>query len=641
LIENGSEDDENIDHAKELSVSLEEKNCSNLLRRSYTLLADYYFRIVDYSKAAKAYARSDSKLSYVASRLLSAKNAEEALIQYLDAVLFDPDMVDLMEQDSTLANKILDHYYNYAPQNLGRLILESSLTSYSLDTAVAILEKVREDLKMSDWSFLMASALVELDNGNIKSAKHHLVSLPQENLVKYCSNNPKLLIPEAQKDEEGDEEYGYHQESTNEKQDTTEKIQNSKQDSSSHNGTAENNAIPPPTQRPSLASLLRQAAPWALIEILIRLQDHFLPEISLPVLVQPENGDYHIANQNKLLEMCYLEAIVLEKRKNAEDYLTELREYFTKLAQLYLDCIYLPANEKDDLLTQISDEPAPRQTTDQQDKATLQKGQDSKKKRRSKKKTKKKGRSISALNRHLQKSKEPPTFENAWKQFHFKTFSRREGWLDILPPFVDFDDIASQDGRRHFDTSVHNHFYVRKLQGLFCSDIERDNGKMLDLITECSKRSTENPLNNDITVSFQVLLLPTQNKLYDAMVLLVKSYPRVVLDYSKHYCHSADDWNILLKYMLGLIIEADNIGDRRTEEVLTQVYGSVLDYLTLSFSPSIFFATVARLWFYGIFLAIHSKSFFSIQVTTVNITYTKRSHQRSRATGSTTTALIG
>jgi len=111
---------------------------------------------------------------------------------------------------------------------------------------------------------------------------------------------------------------------------------------------------------------------------------------------------------------------------------------------------------------------------------------------------------------------------------------------------------------------------------------------MLDLITECSKRSTENPLNNDITVSFQVLLLPTQNKLYDAMVLLVKSYPRVVLDYSKHYCHSADDWNILLKYMLGLIIEADNIGDRRTEEVLTQVYGSVLDYLTLSFSPSIF-----------------------------------------------------
>jgi len=123
---------------------------------------------------------------------------------------------------------------------------------------------------------------------------------------------------------------------------------------------------------------------------LVRLQDHFLPEISLPVLVQPENGDYHIANQNKLLEMCYLEAIVLEKRKNAEDYLTELREYFTKLAQLYLDCIYLPANEKDDLLTQISDEPAPRQTTDQQDKATLQKGQDSKKKRRSKKKKQRK-----------------------------------------------------------------------------------------------------------------------------------------------------------------------------------------------------------------------------------------------------------
>ena len=145
--------------------------------------------------AAMQYATSDRAIGEVV-KLLSAHE----LTFYLDRVLFDPDMVHLLDEDVALADQILMHYHVNAPSRLSSVILDSSLSSYTQSMALQLLE-MRDGKDAKD---LFARALLYLDQGRVADAKAVFKNINSYALVQFCISNPKLLAPENMElDQEG------------------------------------------------------------------------------------------------------------------------------------------------------------------------------------------------------------------------------------------------------------------------------------------------------------------------------------------------------------------------------------------------------------------------------------------------------
>jgi hypothetical protein len=81
-----------IDHARFITIQLEAQNYHKLLKKSSTLLADYYLRNKRYTRAALFFAESDRQLSYVMQVLMplvgnsKSGDARKAVTIYFDKV---------------------------------------------------------------------------------------------------------------------------------------------------------------------------------------------------------------------------------------------------------------------------------------------------------------------------------------------------------------------------------------------------------------------------------------------------------------------------------------------------------------------------------------------------------------------------
>jgi hypothetical protein len=149
----------------------------------------------EFMLAAMQYATSDRAIGEVV-KLLSAQE----LTFYLDRVLFDPNMVHLLDDDVALADQILMHYHLNAPSRLASVILDSSLSSYTQSLALQLLE-MRDGKDAKD---LFARALLYLDQGRVNDAMTVFKSINSYALVQFCISNPKLLAPENMElDQEG------------------------------------------------------------------------------------------------------------------------------------------------------------------------------------------------------------------------------------------------------------------------------------------------------------------------------------------------------------------------------------------------------------------------------------------------------
>lgn len=137
--------------------------------------------------AALQYATSDRPIGEVV-KLLN----EQELTFYLDRVLFDPNMVHLLDEDVALADTILMHYHKHAPSRLPTVILDSSLSSYTQSLALQLLE-MRDGKDAKD---LFARALLYLDQGRVADAMTVFKSIHSYALVQFCISNPKLLATE-------------------------------------------------------------------------------------------------------------------------------------------------------------------------------------------------------------------------------------------------------------------------------------------------------------------------------------------------------------------------------------------------------------------------------------------------------------
>lgn len=157
--------------------------------------------------AAMQYATSDRPIGEVVKLVTSQEKAESALTFYLDRVLFDPNMVHLLDEDVALADQILMHYHLHAPVRLASVVLDSSLSSYTQSLALQLLE-MREGRDAKD---LFARALLYLDQGRVDDAISVFKNINSSSLVQFCIANPKLLAPEHMEPEiEGNSNFEHH-----------------------------------------------------------------------------------------------------------------------------------------------------------------------------------------------------------------------------------------------------------------------------------------------------------------------------------------------------------------------------------------------------------------------------------------------
>lgn len=77
------------------------------------------------------------------------KATSQYVLAYLDELLFTPNLAQLIDADEALANKLLDLYYEQIPQQIGKIILESSLTGFSLEKAITLVENVQREYRTS------------------------------------------------------------------------------------------------------------------------------------------------------------------------------------------------------------------------------------------------------------------------------------------------------------------------------------------------------------------------------------------------------------------------------------------------------------------------------------------------------------
>ena len=127
-----SESNLTIDAASLYSLKIAFSNYLTLLKSNCSMLADYYaFHLKNYEKSALFYSMTDRKLSEVVRLLLPSKEAAKALVFYLNNVLFDPKKMEIVEDNDTLGNSLMEHYFKYQPHLLSSVVLYSSLSSYS------------------------------------------------------------------------------------------------------------------------------------------------------------------------------------------------------------------------------------------------------------------------------------------------------------------------------------------------------------------------------------------------------------------------------------------------------------------------------------------------------------------------------
>ena len=283
----GPEEAQELDQLQIESTLYHEKH-----KESSGALGDYQFRTDLHSRAAVFYVDSDRLMSTIIEPLLeatsneSSRTARRGILHYLDSILFDTDKKPIMDETPDLSDKILAIYHTFARGKLASVILESSLSKYNQETALRLLEDPRTMKRAPELplhskkpnryhhasapaiqtgslgiisspspSFqsglslknIFVRALLYLDLGQPDRAVEDFLSLEPEVLVDFCAQNPQLMIPDLQSDDNG------------------------RATILAGNNTLENSEQVGRT--PTLGQLLYKCDPWPFLDILVRVID--------------------------------------------------------------------------------------------------------------------------------------------------------------------------------------------------------------------------------------------------------------------------------------------------------------------------------------------------------------------------------
>lgn len=547
------------------------EECRALLKHSFGLLAQMYMQVDDFLSAAKLFTQSDISPSEVVQRLFkkveqfeqegtATSNNESpkiereaetispfgslrfsyfekkeklnnAILFFLDSVLFNPQTAQVFSKiDTSLADNIVRHYYRQNLTRLGKVILETPLTAYTLNSTIEMLEKVSKDENES----VVALIVLYLRSQQRAKASTLLERVPSEFIVDYCCCNPSLL-------------------------DTTK------------NG--------------DFVRLLRERKPFDLLEILTRFQtkkkngasmnneNKLTCRDAISLLDnrtnQQQKEDLHI---NRLLTMCFLEYILLERegqpeflshnRSDQTESKNETSELFEQLTTRYIDVLCLPQDERTALCTLLSQQ---IQVTSLPPTVILPPQQ--------------------------QTRRQDLIYEEIWKKFHLSSFlSHRYKWLDSFGNESQNTKPRNLSSETLFSSPAHsvvadNVLYTKKMEGLLCSVLPRDNEKISRLL--------EQKLTDIHYKQVLYLCYAVTNRLSLAIEQILLLRPSVLLDYAKQFCTTVDHWRIVLNTLVQIILQQQStttqpsqLAQREYEYI--RLYESLIEHTATVFSPSDF-----------------------------------------------------
>jgi len=628
------------DVARTLSVKLDLRKLSMLLRNSASMLGDYYFAHAhNYLKAAQCYSESNRTLADVSRIFMQQEDGRAALLEYYDRVLFDPSMLDCMGADTDLSNEILYYYVEFAPHRLSTVIIDSCLSSYSQKLALVLLDLAQQVRTLEEKSRrsnvqafilssstsesvpplelseeqqheippkdLFAKALLTLDMSEDETALSVLHEMRGEPIVEFCTANPSLL--QNEQDEEDEQEMG---------------------EAAAAAAAAANDNVPsglfdlktalsdPAADRNRLVVALRVAAPMSLLEIATRLE----PEVVSPaVLRMPDESlalegtempsPDAVEREDEFLLMCYLEYKLEEPLQKMRVQRSVTRQEFVamhvqddvaemagKLAQLYLNKIIktIPPEDSTDSILNTAQRPF----------------------------------EIEETVKRLDESRKGDNFFCKWLNSHHHAFTKRRlPCMDVMPPFannsadespaktlliqiasIDVNTeattprnaVASPYAHDALDQHDYTQFYTKKFENLLCSGLLGDTTSLVDQL-EAAINALEGVESSIVRQHRYVLrtmlslVLPLSRKYPHEKTLepLLTMFPLLAEELGAMFCSNAQDWAAVVNSLVATLREYPNKSPQYL--AVARTYESVLSRIATSFTPQQFLKCFLRM----------------------------------------------
>ena len=559
-------------------IVLDIKAYSSLLRHSSGVLGDYFFRATkEYHKAAQCYSDSDRKLSSTVTMFLGAAAAREALVEYLDRVLFDTRMQAYADETTQLSDAILAYYAEYAPHRLSTVVVDSFLRRYTKTTALALLclapglmpltpkerrakitELEKRGYSLTSLSsgalFLvpkdaMACVLTQLSLGMRDQAVSMLRRTDPSSIVDFCASYPQFLRAET----------------------------------------------PEKAQTHPLVCVLRDAAPLALLEIAVRLGNEAVhlsvfdavADASMRKVLRVFYLEYRLMPHEK---ECVCESVVhlsdgphLCHKVTTNSLVNSTNEHADELASLYLDMALEGGSDQH----QNYDKLRPRNTS----------------------------------NNNNDNSSD--CFDK-WLEQHHKVFIESSPqWLKDLFDFACCDDAAATAYLTDDDDSAAegssssslafskfsvgnstssskssgyklNIFYARKLVGLLCSGLLRDPTNLVERLREAAVAASAGATVAgararkvlDVILALAAPLVLQQKKTFSELVAIA---PGAALDFGMSFCDAPEDWKNILEALLPFCCGNGRSSDKGVYTgVVVGVYEDILEYTALLYEPAVF-----------------------------------------------------
>jgi hypothetical protein len=278
-----------------------------------------------------------------------------------------------------------------------------------------------------------------------------------------------------------------------------------------------------PESVPSLSQVLLRFAPWTLLQAIVRLKEKIPIKRAISMLTRSSSSSLSslkrpadpVELEYSLVLECYLESVLAERRCDTSILPSILTN---KLASVYLS--HVKYNSGGAYPDSSKLPPLPE--------------------------------SIRNFNEQF-----VHYYSQEWKQKHKSFFfnNSRIRWLDELPPFSGSGSPSSSTSP-DFDKP---HFYVEKLQALLCSDCPRDDSAILQLIMEGGPYPSK--------LSLLLLVMPSFNRIEDAIKMLVEPHPSVALDYGKRYCTKVCETD--LSFFLSLSLSPPSLSPFHSSFILT------------------------------------------------------------------------
>lgn len=126
-----------------------------------------------------------------------------ALISILNVVLFSPVHAPRVDDTAAIANAVVKLYFELAPLELGKLLLDSTLSKYDPDVCLLLLRAQQKKMGGASQTAIasheLAMALLLLRIGDGANGKALLMK-NAEHCIEHCATRPALLFPVQRED---------------------------------------------------------------------------------------------------------------------------------------------------------------------------------------------------------------------------------------------------------------------------------------------------------------------------------------------------------------------------------------------------------------------------------------------------------